>query len=321
MDATLATALSYIPKDATTVQFGDSTPWLTDHGFAKTKPVALLDDPKYFRAQPSYQESPLWDYSRAMQGWGWTPADFTWSASVTLGQEGSPVHYVRFHDDLSLATVEKSLLAHGYKKDGSDLVGPGPAAAVDPVVAGVVLGIGQHVRFYPDKHLMVGSVGDLPELPSTSDSLGAQADIRSAVAPISSAYYVIIGAGSKACMTPSTLLPAALQSIITKLGLMPMSTTASVSVSDTKSIATAVYPSSDEAKQDLPHRQALLRGNSLVQNEPYASMARFTVTQDKSTLRYTIDAKPLLVQQMSANADAPWAMCRAKPASSTAPTS
>lgn len=319
-DDALATALGYLPADVSTVQFGDATSWLKDHGFADETPTKLLADKRFAKEsqQASYAESGLWNYLRVMDGWGWTAADIAWSATTTKGSSGPLVHYVRFRDDTDLDVVKKSLRTHGYRAHGQTLVGPSLAGIKDAVAASLVLNIGHTVRIYPDKHLMVGSSAGLPGLPADSKSLGGRAGVRSVVAPVRTANYVSITAGPEACIMPRNSVPAQLKQLH---GLGQITTSAAAVVSDTKSIATVAYSSSDAASKDLPHRKSLVKGTSLLRNQPYDQIAHFALTRQGSTIHYTIGAKPRVVPQMVRSRDAPWAMCGHPSSTSASPTS
>lgn len=291
------------------MQFGDSTPWLKEHGFAKKRPAELLKDEKFFRQLPNaaFPESDLWNFSRVMKDWGWSAADIAWSATAAAGR-GPLLHYVRFRDSTDIGVVKKSLISHGYKEHGDKLVGPSLGSVADPLTAQIVASLGHTVRFYSDKHLMAGSTMDtLPELPDASKSLGAAAGIRAVVAPITTADYVRISAGADACIMP---LRASARTLKQLDSIDRFTASATAVVSDSKSTATVAYSSSDAAAKDLPHRKAFVKGLSLRTREPYNRLARFTLKRQDSTIRYTIDAEPRVVTQMLQNQDAPWAMCK-----------
>lgn len=307
-DETLATALGYLPADATTVRFGDSTAWLKAHGFAKKSTAELVKDEKFSRqiADAAFTESDLWQFWRVMTDWGWSAADIAWSATATTAKIPF-LRYVRFRDSTDLDTVKKSLLAHNYRKHGDTFIGPPPFGTKEPQNPQIVLAIGHTVRFHPDKNLMVSSsTASLPELADGSKSLGSDPGVRTVVAPITTANFVSISTGADACTAPGR---ASSTPPKRPRGLGQVATSATAVVSDTKSTATVKYSSSDAAANDLPQRKKLVKGLSVRTNAPYSRYADFALTQKDSTIRYTIEAKPTVVSQMLYTRDAPWTMC------------
>lgn len=309
-DHALATALSYVPDNLMSVQFGDTMPWLEDHGFADESPAELVKDDAFWRKsqKASYAESGLWQYARAMGGWGWSATDIAWSATAHTSGAKTAIHYVRFRDSTDVGMVRKSLVAHGYRAKGSHLVAPPLGHAKDVVTDSITNAIGQTVRFYPDKQLMVStwSGHDVLDLPDKDSSLGARAEVRRAVAPIRTASQVTVNTGADACRAPRTMPPPMKQRLA---GLGQVSTSVTAVVSDSKSIAAVEYSSEEAAKNDLPRRKALLGKNSLRMNEPYQSLAHFAVTRKGTALRYTITGRSRIVPQMLQSGDSPWDLC------------
>ncbi|WP_446666910.1 hypothetical protein [Flexivirga sp. B27] len=309
-DHALATALSYVPDNLMSMQFGDTTAWLEDHGFADESPTELVKDDAFWRKSQnaSFAESPLWQYARAMGGWGWSATDIAWSATANRSGDKTVIHYVRFRDSTDVGMVRKSLVAHGYRAKGSHLVAPTLGHTQDEVTEGVTNAIGQTVRFYPDKHLMVSTWygHDVPDLPDEDSSLGARPEVRRAVAPISTASEVTVNTGTDACRTPPKTTPMMKQRLN---GLGKVSTSVAAVVSDSKSIAAVEYSSEEAAKDDLPRRKALLEKNSLRMNEPYQSLAHFAVTRKGTALRYTITGRSRIVPEMLRSGDSPWDLC------------
>ncbi|MBB2893887.1 hypothetical protein [Flexivirga oryzae] len=320
-DGSLGTALIYLPVGSTSVEFGDSSPWMIAHGFSRGEDGDLSKDDRFLKAlqNASFTESGLWTYFRAMDDWGWSALDIDWSATATDARTEKMVHYVQFLSGVKISTIETSLIDHGYTAKGHRFTAPSLKTVHDDTDYGLLLSIGRNVRFYPDKHLMVSSntVTDL-ELPSDAKSLANDRAVRQVVAPIKTADYVSITTGSGACITPRNSTPAQLK----QLGpLGTVSATAAAVLNDNKSIATVSYPSEDAATSDLPHRKALLAQKSLVNNEPYQSIAHFALTRKGPTIRYTIGGRPLLVPQMLHTGDAPWAMCAPKGGGTASATS
>lgn len=312
----LSRALALVPGTVTSIEFIDMAAAKSRWGLSDVTGLTPLNDPRAVdlrkRSQTFWTGTEL-DIQLAVLKDGWNGNDVDWS--LHYAPDGPPVTLYRLRDGLDMSVVTTALAEGGMTRSGTDDVVRFVPKSLGAGTYGRVFLSG--VTVIPAQHLLIAGAPEGWTAPGEGSSLAAQQAVPTLTAGLTTVDAVSMSVGTAACVDPMTALerrgtPTAVKALADRWAALDLQQISGslVAADDRRVSVVTRYADDATAAKDLPARQKLLAGNSIVADIPYTDLFTATVQAAGPTLRYDLDAGlPARIRDVVQQRDTPWAFC------------